>query len=82
MSSQEKNDTDQKARKRKASQLRIYAKYSGLGFQILISLILGFFAGQKLDEWVGNKNPWFTILLIFISFFGAMVYLIKKLPKQ
>ena len=67
--------------KKKSNQLKDFARYSGLGFQILISLLLGFFAGQKLDQWVGTQNPWFTILFIFISFFASMVYLIKKIPK-
>lgn len=80
MSSSEKNNGGQKPNK-KNDQLKNFARYSGLGFQILLSLLLGFFAGQKLDEWTGTQNPWFTILLIFVSFFASMVYLIKKLPK-
>ena len=82
MSFSEKNDIDQKPEKRKSNQLKNYAKYTGLGFQILIALLLGFFVGQKLDEWVGTQNPWFTIASIFLSFFSSMIYLIKKLPKQ
>ena len=81
MSSSEKNDTGQKPKKKGNNQLKNYVRFSGLGFQILLSLLLGFFVGQQLDKWVGTQNPWFTILLIFVSFFGSMVYLIKKLPK-
>ncbi|MCG8319455.1 MAG: AtpZ/AtpI family protein [Cytophagales bacterium] len=82
MSFSEKSDTEQKPGKKKSNQLKNYAKYSGLGFQLLVSLLLGFFAGQKLDAWAGTQNPWFTIIFIFLSFFGSMVYLVKKLPKQ
>ncbi|MDN5212671.1 AtpZ/AtpI family protein [Fulvivirgaceae bacterium BMA12] len=81
MPSSEKKHSDRRPDKRRANQLKNYARYSGLGFQLLVSLLLGFFIGQKLDHWVGTKNPWFTISLIFLAFFASMVYLIKKLPK-
>ncbi len=67
--------------KKASNAYKNYAKYSGLGFQIVLSLLAGFFLGQQLDKWLNTSNPWFTILMVFVFFAGSMVFLIKKLPK-
>ena len=39
-------------------------KYSGMAFQILACILLGFFGGMKLDAWLKfEKIPVFTLVL-------------------
>lgn len=38
-------------------QLKLFARYGGIGIQIAISLALGWFGGQWLDEKLGTA-PW------------------------
>ena len=62
--------------------MKTYARYSGLGLQLLMSILLGFFLGQQVDKWLGLETPWFTILFIFIFFLASMFYLVKSLFKK
>lgn len=58
-----------------------YIRYSGMAMQLLVTIAFGVFLGIKLDEWVGTQTPWFTIgcSLFFIT--GALIGLIRGLPK-
>jgi F0F1-type ATP synthase assembly protein I len=59
-----------------------YAQYSSLAFQMLGTIGLGVWGGIKLDEWLGNKTPIWTIVLALTAI-GASLYLfIKGLPKD
>jgi len=59
-----------------------YLRYSGLGLQMLVSIVAGFFLGQFLDNFLETNNPWFTIAFIFIFFLGSMVLLIKQISSK
>ncbi|WP_245536721.1 AtpZ/AtpI family protein [Solitalea canadensis] len=66
--------------KRKAL-LRSYARYSGMGFQ-MIGVIGAFaFAGVKLDEKMAAQTPWFTILGC-LSGIAISFYLVIKQLKE
>jgi F0F1-type ATP synthase assembly protein I len=57
-----------------------YAKYSSIGFQMMIIILVGVFGGLKLDSWL-NTSPIFTIILSLLSIFLAMYYMLKDLIK-
>lgn len=60
----------------------MYARYSSIAFQMLGTIGLGVWGGMKLDEWQGNENPIWTIILSLTSI-GASLYLfIRQLPKE
>ena len=63
------------------SRLQSYLKYSGLAFQMIIVLGLAAFAGIKLDAYVGNKNPWFTILFMLLGVVGSIYKIIISVMK-
>jgi F0F1-type ATP synthase assembly protein I len=65
--------------KKPNESLRNYAKYSGIGFQMIV--IIGFFAwaGVKLDDWLKTATPWFTILGCLIGVGAAMYNIIRQL---
>lgn len=52
-------------------------RYSGIGFQIVAALGLGFWLGWQLDKWMGNQKPYATLLLALI-FLGVGMYAALK----
>lgn len=47
--------------------LKEYARYSNLGIQMIVVIMLGVFGGIKLDKWLQMKFPIFTVVLSFIG---------------
>ena len=61
-----------------------YTKYLNIGFYLAIPLLVGVFAGIKLDE-IFNKKPLFTIVFIVlgaISTFYNLIRLTKENAKH
>ena len=59
-----------------------YLKYSGLAFQMIGAMVLAAWAGGKLDESMGNENPWMTIVLLVVAVVASMVLVILSLNKK
>jgi F0F1-type ATP synthase assembly protein I len=59
-----------------------YLKYSGLAFQMIGAMVLAAWGGSKLDEAMGNENPWMTIVLLVVAVIGTMVLVIISLSKK
>lgn len=59
-----------------------YLKYSGLAFQMIGAMVLAAWAGSKLDDVMGNENPWMTILLLVVAVVGSMVLVVLSLNKK
>ena len=68
-------ESDNKPNPDKKDNLKSYMKYSGLAFQMIAALVLAAWGGQKLDEYMANKNPWATIILMVLAVV-ATVYLV------
>jgi F0F1-type ATP synthase assembly protein I len=65
----------------KKQQFNAYARYSGMGFQMLAIILLGVFGGFKLDGWL-NTKPFLTIILSFCSVILAIWYVTRDLLKK
>jgi F0F1-type ATP synthase assembly protein I len=50
----------------KKQQLNSYARYSGMGLQMLVIIMAGVFGGYKLDQWL-HTGPLLIIILSIIS---------------
>ena len=64
-------------------QLKNYARYSGMAFQMGIIIAVGAYGGVKLDEkW--NTKPWMTLVCVLVSIAVALYSVIKDLvpPKN
>ncbi|PKV67404.1 AtpZ/AtpI family protein [Pontibacter ramchanderi] len=59
-----------------------YLKYSGLAFQMIGAMVLAAWAGSKLDAYMGNQNPWMTIILLVVAVVASMVLVIVSLNKK
>jgi F0F1-type ATP synthase assembly protein I len=58
-----------------------YARYSSMALQMLVIIILGMFAGYKLDQWLHIK-PILTIILSLSSVILAIYIVTRDLLKK
>lgn len=64
--------------KRKSSSLTDYARYSGLAFQMLGSILLCVYLGYRFDKWVQWDFPAGIIAGVFIGLFAAIYPVVKS----
>lgn len=57
-------------------------KYSGLAMSMAITVAIGLFLGQWIDEKLGLKDPIFTLLLIVLFLGIFMIYLVKSVSQD
>ncbi|SHI33764.1 Putative F0F1-ATPase subunit Ca2+/Mg2+ transporter [Hymenobacter daecheongensis DSM 21074] len=65
-----------------SDRLRSFAKYSGLGFQMLAIIGLCTWGGLKLDAYFQNKNPWYTIGLMVFGLLAATYQIIRAVSRN
>ena len=67
----------------RAEIFRRAAPYLSLGTVIAAALLLGIYAGYKLDEWLGTK-PWLTLagtlLGLIVGFYHFFVVVTRRPP--
>ena len=66
----------------KKNPLKNYAKYSSVVFQAVAIILVGVYAGVKLDEYAAFSFPLFKLIFSLLSTAGAMYYLVKQLSKK
>ncbi len=59
-----------------------YMKYSGMAIQMGVIILLGVWAGTKLDERFRTSTPWFTVAMSLFSIFAALYIALKDLFKK
>ncbi len=59
-----------------------FARFSGMGFQMLVTIGIFVYAGLKLDEWFPNKMHAFTLCLTLFGVGASLYTFIKQLPKE
>jgi Putative F0F1-ATPase subunit Ca2+/Mg2+ transporter len=59
-----------------------FARYSGIGLQMLATIGLGTYAGMRLDAWQQNKIPGWTLALSLLSIGASLYNFIRQLPKD
>jgi ATP synthase protein I len=71
------NDNKDQQRKTK-EPLNTFAQFSGIGFQMLVTIGLGVFAGVKMDEYYPNQYSAFTIILSLAAIAISLYNVIKQ----
>jgi F0F1-type ATP synthase assembly protein I len=61
--------------------LRGFARYTGLAFQMLGIILVTVWGGQKLDKLTGWHTPVFTIVLSLFGVFAAIYVAVKDFIK-
>lgn len=64
------------------NQVKPYLKYSGLAFQMIGILVVAAWGGMKLDEKMGNKNPWYTIIFMLVAVMASMFMVIRSVTRK
>jgi hypothetical protein len=59
-----------------------YLKYSGMAFEMLALMGLGYFIGSRLDAWLGIKQPIWTMVLMLVFFGGFIFKLYRSLNQK
>jgi ATP synthase protein I len=59
-------------------RLNAFARFSGIGFQMIIIIGFGVYAGVKLDENYPNKYSLFTIICSLGAIGMALYFVIKQ----
>lgn len=82
----EEQQTTQKDRKnpekdKENNGLGTYAKYTGLGVQMVVIILITVWGGIKLDKLFGLETPVFTIILSLLGVFTAIYTAIKDFIK-
>ncbi len=64
------------------NRLKDYVKYSNIGIQMMLIIVLGTFGGFKLDEYLNWGFPMFVILFSILSVIMAIYIGIKDVIKK
>ncbi len=70
------NDSDERYK-----QMRRVSQLSDIALTMGITIVVGVFAGKKLDAWVGFEKPVFTLVLTMFAIFGSFYMTYKKITK-
>ncbi len=65
----------------KKKLLNNYAKYSSIGFQMVVIIAAGAFGGYKLDEYMELNFPVFALILTTLAVVLAIYFSIKDFIK-
>lgn len=65
-----------------SDRLRSFARYSGIGVQMLATIGLSTWAGYWLDSHFHTKTPWFTLGLMLLGLFAALYNVIRSVTKE
>jgi F0F1-type ATP synthase assembly protein I len=57
-------------------------RFMGLGFEILASIVLGAYLGNKLDDYLQTEQPYMTIIFILLFLSASFYHLIKSVSKM
>lgn len=56
-----------------------WIKYSAIGTEMAVAIVLCTLAGYKIDEWMSNETPFATILLLFVGLSAGFYIVYKQL---
>lgn len=62
----------------KRKKVQNYMKYSGMGIQMGVIILIGVYAGQKMDEYFATA-PYLTVVMALFSIFAALYLTLKDL---
>jgi F0F1-type ATP synthase assembly protein I len=65
-----------------SSKSNAVLKYSGMAFELLAFILIGFWLGNKTDQYLLNKKPIFAVLGIIIMTALALFRVIKSLEQD
>jgi F0F1-type ATP synthase assembly protein I len=77
-----KTDNQKNFSKKQQKPLNKYLKYSGLAFQFLAAMLLGFWIGSWLDIYFQLERPWGTMGSIMILLIATLIKVIRDITNE
>ncbi len=77
-----KTDNQKNSLKNQPKPLNKYFKYTGLAFQFLAAILLGFWVGKRLDDHYQTEKPWFTMGLMMFFLIATLVKVIRDITNE
>ncbi|MBX7051102.1 MAG: AtpZ/AtpI family protein [Flavobacteriales bacterium] len=77
--SQEQQPQQPRESRRRSDQI---IRYSGMATQMAVTIFLGVWGGKKLDEYLKNETPVFTLILSLLGVVIAMYNVIKDFIRK
>ena len=72
-----KTDNQKSSLKKQQKPIKNYLHYSGLAFQFMAALLLGYWLGKWLDAYYLNQKPWFTMGLMLFFILATLAKVIR-----
>lgn len=79
--SQKKNLRKSPEKDPETNGLTDYAKYTALGVQMIVIILVTVWGGIKLDKLLGFEKPVFTVILSLVGVFAAIYTAVKDFIK-
>ena len=67
---------------KKKRALHKYARFSGIGFQMAVTIFIGTFIGIKLDKKYPNEYSLFTIIFSLLFVIASLYLVIKQVTNS
>jgi len=77
-----KTDNQKSSLRKQPKPLNKYLKYTGLAFQFLAAILLGFWVGNWLDAYNQTEKPWFTMGLMIFFLVATLVKVIRDITHE
>ncbi len=59
-----------------------YAQWSGLAFQMAVLVIAGYFAGNKVDQWLKRIDTLYTLIGVVTGVIASMLLAVRMILKK
>ena len=59
-----------------------FLKYSGLAFQFLAAILMGFWLGKWLDGKYATEKPWFTMAFMMLFLVATLYKIIRDITNE
>ncbi len=77
-----KTDNQKNSLKRQSKPLNKYLKYTGLAFQFLGAILLGFWIGSWLDSRYQTEKPWFAMGFMMFFLIATLIKVIRDITNE
>lgn len=62
--------------------MKSWARYSGMGFQMIAIILLFYWAGSKLDQRTASEKPVYTAVLTVLGVFAGLYIALKDFLRR
>ncbi|MCP4310380.1 MAG: AtpZ/AtpI family protein [Bacteroidetes bacterium] len=62
--------------------MNAFTRYSGVGIQMVLIILLFYWAGSKLDERGGSEKPVYTAILTLLGVFAGLYITLKDFIRK